>query len=65
MFSLSALCTSVGNPYISLTHVTETQTCDGATHPTLEGKNASTAVSTEQFLKHLMMVETCSGQCGF
>jgi hypothetical protein len=29
--------------------------CDGATHPTLEGKNASTVVSTEQVLKHLMM----------
>jgi hypothetical protein len=29
--------------------------CDGATHPRLKGKNASTAVSIEQFLKHLMM----------
>jgi hypothetical protein len=29
--------------------------CDGAMHPTLEGKNASTAVSTEEFLKHLMI----------
>jgi hypothetical protein len=28
---------------------------NGATHPALEEKNASTTVSAEQFLKHLMM----------
>jgi hypothetical protein len=38
--------------------------CDGATHRTLEAKTEAQQ-SPQNSFKTPMMVETCSGQCGF